>query len=131
MNTTLTPTDPDLQAIETALVKGDLAGLTVEQRIRNYARVCESVGLNPNTQPFDYITLQGRLQLYARRTCTDQLRKLNGVSVMDVKEDIHGDILTVHVAVKDKEGREDRDKGCVNLQGLKGDALANAHMKCL
>lgn len=118
-------------SIEQALVQGNLAGLNPEQRVQYYLRVCDSLGLNPHTQPFDYITLNGKLRLYALRTATDQLRKINGVSVTAVREAVTDDVLTVTVEVSDKEGRRDLDTGCVSLAGLKGEALANARMKAL
>ena len=73
--------DETAKVIEQVLVMGDLARLTPEQRNVYYKSVCESVGLNPLTRPFEYITLNGKLTLYARKDCTDQLRKLHGVSI--------------------------------------------------
>ncbi|MFM1889700.1 MAG: hypothetical protein RLZZ565_457, partial [Planctomycetota bacterium] len=60
--------------IEQVLISGDLSRLTAEQRNIYYKSVCDSLGLNPLTRPFDYITLNGKLTLYARKDCTDQLR---------------------------------------------------------
>jgi hypothetical protein len=40
-------------AIESALIQGDLSKLTSEQRLSYYKSVCESVGLNPLTKPFE------------------------------------------------------------------------------
>ena len=67
--------------MESVIAKGDLAKLTPEERVRYYNEVCRSMGLNPLTQPFSYITLNGKLTLYATRACADQLRKVNGVSL--------------------------------------------------
>ena len=61
---TITPA----QIMEQVLIKGDLNNLNEEERARYYTRVCESVGLNPLTQPFQYITLNGKLTLYANVT---------------------------------------------------------------
>ena len=66
---------------EQVAIVGDLSQLTAEQRMTYYSRVCESLGINPLTQPFQYIKLNGRLVLYATRTAADQLRRLNGVSL--------------------------------------------------
>src|SRR5512139_3902696 len=71
----------EMSAIEAVVIGGDLSKLTPEQRVSYYLQVCNSLGLNPLTKPFDYITLNGRLTLYARKDCADQLRKINGVSV--------------------------------------------------
>src|ERR1039458_4654286 len=77
---------PQISSYERALILGDLAGLKQEERLSYYKAVCESVGLNPLTKPFDYITLNGKMVLYATRACTDQLRKIHGVSVTDLVE---------------------------------------------
>jgi hypothetical protein len=116
--------------IENVIIKGDLASLTPEQRARYYVAVCKSVGLNPLTQPFDYIKLNGRLQLYAKRDAADQLRKLHGINLQILSQDIDGDLLRVHVRAKDNNGREDEDLGVVQLPP-NGEARANAILKAI
>lgn len=116
-------------ALERVLIQGDIGKLTQEQRVEYYMRVCESVGLNPLTQPFDYLTLQGKTVLYAKKTCTDQLRALHKISVVDMSESERDGVMTVTVKVQNAEGRTDMDKGSVKTEGLKGDMLANAIMK--
>ncbi len=54
--------------LEQVVVGGDLARLTPAQRLDYYRRVCDSLGLNPLTKPFDYLHLNGRLVLYATRS---------------------------------------------------------------
>src|ERR1051326_8858676 len=66
---------------EKVLIGGDLSKLTIPERLSYYKAVCESVGLNPLTRPFEYLILNERLTLYARKDCTDQLRDLHGISV--------------------------------------------------
>lgn len=121
------PTQAD--ALERVLIGGDIGKLTPEQRVEYYMRVCDSVGLNPLTQPFDYLTLQGKTILYAKKTCTDQLRALHKISVVDMSESERDGVMTVTVKVANADGRTDMDKGSVKTEGLKGDALANAIMK--
>lgn len=122
---------PQTQAgvIEQVLIKGDLKALTEEQRNAYYLRVCESAGLNPLTQPFAYIVLNNKLTLYALRSATDQLRAVHGVSVVDMDEQDRDGVHIVTVKVTDKQGRSDMARGAVSVQGLKGEALANAIMK--
>lgn len=115
--------------IESALVTGDLSKLTGDQRLSYYNQVCSSLGLNPLTKPFDYITLNGKLTLYAKRDCTDQLRKIHGVSITITSREKIDDLFIVTARAKDKNGREDESTGAVNIAGLKGDALANAFLK--
>ena len=54
--------------LEQVLVNGNLSSLTPDQRVSYYNQTCESLGLNPMTKPFEYITLNGKLTLYAKRT---------------------------------------------------------------
>ena len=73
--------------VEQALVTGDLSGLDPDARLNYYMRVCESLGLNPLTKPFDYLSLYdsrtrtSKLVLYARKDATDQLRNIHKVSI--------------------------------------------------
>lgn len=120
---------PDIAAIESVLIEGDLARLTQDQRVSYYKLVCESVGLNPLTQPFAYLRLNGALRLYARKDCTDQLRRVHGVSVVEATDATVKDVHVVTVKVQDKHGRTDVAKGAVSLGGLSGENLANAIMK--
>src|SRR5215475_2963601 len=72
------------ETIEKVLIHGDLSALTPEERLHYYKSVCESLGLNPLFEPFDYIVLDRMLVLYARKDCTEQLRKIHGVSITDL-----------------------------------------------
>lgn len=116
-------------AIENALIKGDLAGLTSDQRLSYYKSVCESVGLNALTKPFEYIQLNGKLTLYATRACTDQLRSVHKVSIKITAREKFDDIYIVTAQATNSEGRFDESTGAVNVNGLKGEALANAYLK--
>jgi len=123
-----TPVQGDI--MESVIAKGDLAKLTPDERVRYYNEVCRSMGLNPLTQPFSYITLNGKLTLYATRACADQLRKVNGVSLEIVSREIADDVLTVHVRARLPDGRVDEDLGSVAFPStLKGEARANAELK--
>lgn len=115
--------------IERVVAMGDLDKLTPEERVRYYSAVCTSIGLNPLTQPFSYIRLNGKLTLYAAKGCTDQLRTSRGVSVEDMSETERDGVFVVTCKVKDRDGRTDMAKGAVPIGGLKGEALANAIMK--
>jgi hypothetical protein len=117
------------EAIERAVMVGDQADMTTEQRATYYQRVCESLGLNPLTKPFEFLTLNGKLRLYALRDCTDQLRRLHGISIYITNRERMGDIYIVTARAKDRTGREDESTRAVPLGNLKGDALANALTK--
>lgn len=117
------------EVIERAVMVGDPADLTTEQRAEYYTAVCRSLGLNPLTKPFEFLTLNGKLRLYALRDCTDELRRLHGISIYITNRERMGDIYLVTARAKDRTGREDESTGAVPLGNLKGEALANALSK--
>jgi len=133
------------EAIEKVLILGDLSSLTPTDRIDYYNRVCRSLALNPLTMPFTYILFRegdggpAKLSLYANKSCTEQLRKIHGVSVIPPfrKSRLDG-IVTVEVDVRDRTGRTDTASGSVplfkykndNRIDLSGKDLCNAEMKC-
>lgn len=120
----------ELKKIESVLIQGDLRALNPEERLNYYKKVCESLGLNPLTKPFEYIILNGRLTLYARKDCTEQLRKIYGVSILDIETTFTGDLYIVKVKAQDKSGKRDVASGVVQVTNLAGEKLANALMKC-
>jgi len=130
MNKLATQTRMTAQTIETVLIGGDLSKLTPEQRVSYYRNVCESVGLNPLTKPFEYINLNGKLTLYARKDATDQLRSLNGVSIERPEIKIEDGFIIVTVSGYDTSGRKDADVGVVKETDMRGDK-ANAIMKAV
>lgn len=117
------------QQVEQVLVKGNLGELSVEGRIAYYNLVCQSMGLNPLTRPFEFITLNSKVVLYAKRDATDQLRKIHGVSISGLEKQRVDDLLVVTATASDSTGRTDSSTGVVSVNQLKGEALANAMMK--
>ena len=117
--------------LEQVVVGGDLSKLTATQRLRWYTMRCESAGLDPKTQPFMYLMLNGKLVLYASRTATDQLRQNRAINcrIVDTRET--NDVYCVTVEVSDATGRTDTELGAVSIKGLAGDAYANALMKAI
>ena len=115
--------------VEKVVVEGDLAQLSPQERVLYYKQVCESVGLNPLTKPFEYIRLNNRLTLYAKRDATDQLRRIYGISIKIVAREKVDDLYVVTAQATTADNRTDEAVGAVNLANLKGDAAANAIMK--
>lgn len=121
---------PELSAqIEQVLIGGDLSRLSPAERVSYYNNVCSSLGLNPLTRPFDYIRLNGKEVLYAKRDCTEQLRKIHGVSVTITAREVVEDCYVVTARATDRSGRADESIGVVPIANLKGEARANAMMK--
>ncbi len=119
------------ELMEQVIVGGDLSKLTANDRMRYYRAVCESVGLNPLTQPFAYLYFQNKMVLYARKECAEQLRDLRGVTITRLDEhwSPDGDLYTVTAYGSNKAGRTDADKGIVSIGALRGVERANAMMK--
>jgi hypothetical protein len=123
------PLDPTIVA--QVLLSGDLERLNDQQRMAYCTRVCESLGLNPLTQPFAFIRLNGKLVMYAKKDATEQLRSLHQISIDPrgfSREVIEG-VYVVTAPASTPAGRTDVSTGCVPIDGLKGEARANAMMK--
>src|SRR5262245_27826208 len=123
----------DLGAVmEKVVINGDLTPLTPSERVSYYRKLCENLGLNPLSKPFAYIVLNGRLTLYALRDCTDQLRRIHGISIEIVSRSVEKEILTVHVRAKTKDGRTDEDIGALPYpKNVAGENPSNLQMKAI
>jgi len=128
MSTDLAPI-VDADTVARVLLHGDLKQLTPSQKISYYRAVCESVGLNPLTQPFAYITLNGKEILYALKGATDQLRQVHHVAITIAAREVVEDTYIVTARASLPDGRTDESIGAVPLGGLKGEHRANAMMK--
>jgi hypothetical protein len=147
MGNELTKRDDNI--IASIVLRGDISGLNETDKVQYYNRFCESLGLNPLTRPFQYLRLNGKEVLYATKDATEQLRKINGVSVLDIDTKIVDDVYVVKAHGQDASGRTDTATGVVTIsypervkernggwkphpkagQKLAGDDLANAIMK--
>ena len=146
---TIKPLPADIEAI---LINGDIATLKPEQRIAYTKALCESLGLNFLTRPFQFIQFDGKVQLYATRACAEQLRMAHKVEVVSVEKRTEDEFLICDVTVADPSGRKDTDTAVIwlrrpkkewngqkmvpvyengqqVLEPLTGNDLANAHMK--
>lgn len=119
----------EMAAVEKVLVQGDLSSLNPAQRVEYYNAVCKSVGLNPLTKPFDYIMLNGKLTLYAKKDCTDQLRSIHGINIDRLERSTDSGIFMVLAYGTNARGRSDSSIGAVPVENLRGENLANAMMK--
>ena len=119
----------DPAIIEQVILGGDLSRLPPAQKVNYYNAVCQSVGLNPLTVPFAYVKLQGKEILYARKEATEQLRKLHNVSIGELTAVVLEGVYVVTATATLLNGRRDVATGAVAIDGLKGEARANAVMK--
>src|ERR1035438_4597690 len=114
--------------LEQVLIGGDLSRLTPEQAVSFYKATCESLDLNPLTKPFEYLTLNNKKILYARKDCTDQLRSIRDVSVAIVAREVVDGCYVVTAKATMPNGRTDESIGAVPLANTPADK-ANAMMK--
>jgi hypothetical protein len=127
--TTAIQKQQDDKIIASIVLHGDVSGLADAEKVRYYASVCERVGLDPTTQPFQLLKLNGKEVMYATKAATEQLTKIHKVSheIRD-RQTIEG-VHIVYVRAIGADSRFEDSSGAVNIQGLRGDGLANALMK--
>jgi hypothetical protein len=122
---------PRSEAIELALCNGDLKGLSPAERWDVYVMRCEAAGLDPRSQPFRYIVIDGVLQLYATKGATDQLVGIHGLTVKILRRGFEKDTgcYTADAQVIFPSGRSNEDVGVVFIpESHAGKLLANAIM---
>lgn len=138
----------DPAIIENIVTLNDLSLLTPKQQSEYIKMLCDSLGLNPLSKPLQLVEFEteGRnqaakkktLRVYATKDCTEQLRKINLVSVTKLEKELIDSIFFVTVYVIDKDGRTDVATGAVSMLGVRADyttypltgqTKANAMMK--
>ncbi|AEG14503.1 hypothetical protein Desku_0904 [Desulfofundulus kuznetsovii DSM 6115] len=114
------------------VVRGEIDSMSPEEMTVYYRAVCESLGLNPLTRPFDFIRPKkgdSRVILYARRDCADQLAAKHKLSRQIINREKIGDtVYAVTARVTGPDGRVVEATGAVGIAGLRGDDLANRIM---
>lgn len=135
------PAVPSDDALIKLFTSGDLIDLDPRQKGLYLKALCEKLGLNPLSKPFDILYLKGpdgktRAILYANRTASDQLREIHNIKSQVVYEGpltlgtvVREDVYRVDLDIT-KGDRTERAVGCVSIAGLSGEALSNAIMKC-
>jgi hypothetical protein len=128
----LTTKSNDISPLESAMIQNDLSKLSAFQRAEFYVKVCQSVGLNHLTNPFGYIVFKdGKMHLYAKKDCTDQLRAIHSISIEVTKQEKVGDTYVVNAKAYRPDGRFDEDIGAVHIGKLTGVDLSNGYMKAI
>ena len=119
------------ETMEALVVGGDLKRLSPAQRLEVYSARCAAAGIDPRTQPFQYLELKGKLTLYATKAATDQIISARRLTVEVVDRVVHADLglAEARVRVSFPDGRHVEDVAAVSINGLKGEDLANALMK--
>ncbi len=131
MSTNELTTDISPEIINSLILTGDMSKLTPAQQTQYYNAVCKSVGINPLTQPFAIIILQGKKTLYATKGCTQQLSDSRKINTEITKTETIEGVYVSSCRAKMPDGRFTDDIGAVSIGGLKGSELANAMMKSI
>ena len=118
---------PDIKG---AMDSESLDKLSQEKRSELLDALCDSLNLNRLTSPFRLIVFQGKTKIYATKDCTEQLRRIYGISAKCVRKETVDSVYEVEVEVSDIHGRTDFASGGVGIsKSTSGDAMANARMK--
>lgn len=115
--------------IASLVLNGDISKLSQPQKLQYYKGYCDRLGLDPLTQPFKILKLQGKEILYCDRSGGQQLSKLHKVSHEIKSREKMDDLYVVTCRASLPDGRFSESIGAVTIGGLKNDALANAMMK--
>lgn len=119
------------EILSSLILKGDISGLDSKQRVMYVTNLCQRIGLDPLTQPFKILKLQGKEILYADKGCAQQLCKVYELSTEITKQEKIENLYVVSVRAQDMKGRFTDEIGAVTIGDNKGDVLANALMKAV
>lgn len=125
------PLHPDI--ITSLVLDGDIARLNNHQRVAYYVHRCNHLGIDPGVQPFQLLKLSGKLVLYPKKECAQELTRIHRLSVEIRSKEIDADnIMTVCARAIGPDGVFVDDEGVVDLtaEGAKI-GLSNARMKCV
>lgn len=109
--------DAVVEQISKVILHGDWSALSDRQKMDFYKSYCESLGLNPLARPVEFLDLGSgkdrKLVPYANKGCTEQLRKIHGISCDRVEHRKEDGLYFVVAHVVDKTGREDTATGVI------------------
>lgn len=88
--------EEEANIISNVILNGDISKLSPVEKVKYYNMFCESLGLNPITKPFQILRLQRKEILYATKDYSEQLRKLNKVSIIEMNKEVISDIINNH-----------------------------------
>jgi hypothetical protein len=119
----------DEKILASLIQTNDLSKLSPDQKVAYYSNFCERLGLDPLSQPFNILRLNGKEILYCGRAGVQQLSMLHNVSHKIESRDHVAGCYLVSAKASTPDGRSTESIGAVNIDQLKGESLANAMMK--
>ncbi len=105
----------DPAILEKALIGGDIGALAVPQRLQLIMAICRSLSLNHLTRPFEFTQIDGKWMIYARKDCTEQLRRRDCITVKIVGRKTEEGVHVVTAQAFLPNGREDESVGAVPM----------------
>lgn len=122
------PEDLKPEILSEIVLQGDLSSLKDDEIVEYYRQYCLRLSLDPATQPFQILELNGKKVMYATRACAAQLNRRDAVSHTILSRETKEDCYIV-VARAFTATRQEESIGAVAIANLKGEALCNAMMK--
>jgi hypothetical protein len=139
----VTATTVDESVLAKVILSGDLTDLSETEQASYVIRLCQRLKLDPTTQPFRLLKQQvpspsggkkTQVILYATKNATEQLcAKWNistELSEIDISKVNETQLCRSTCKASLPEGRFTSAIGAVSMDGLRGEAVANALMKC-
>jgi len=117
------------EILQKLILENNLAGLSGEQKVSYITNMCESLGLNPTTQPIKLLKFQGKEIPYFTKDATEQLRNIHNVSIIGIDSKIINDLYIATSNAQMPNGRTDSSTGVISIKGLSGENLCNAMLK--
>lgn len=105
----------DPAILEKALIGGDIGALATPQRLQLIMAICRSLSLNHLTRPFEFTQIDGKWMIYARKDCTEQLRRRDCITVKITGRKTEDGVHVVTALAILPSGREDEAIGAVPM----------------
>ncbi len=102
-------------AIEQVILKRNLRSLTEIERVQYNFALCKSLGLNPLTNPIDYLINDGKMTPYINSVGVAQLRAIHGISTKITSRTSDKDFIYVSAIATEKTGRSEESTAIVAL----------------
>ena len=141
METEIVKNELSAEIIEKIVTKGDLSGLSIQQKLTYLKYTCDKLSLDPAAQPFNLISFkQGSFfkeVLYCTKAGAEQLNNNNNVSHQIIEEKEEKGLYIVKARASLPNGRFVEDVGIVDVsKGFTGGVplgieLANLMLKAV
>jgi hypothetical protein len=105
---------PSFQKVETALIRGDMSGLTRDQLYQAKVMLADQMGIDASLSPVDFIPDKktGRLVPYINSRGAAQLRRKHGLEVTAIEVVTHREgLIVLRCVLRGQDGRTDQALG--------------------